>query len=221
MSAASDAANVPGFELVLVRHGRTEWNAGGRYQGHTDVPLDETGRRQARAIAHDLDGLDFALAVTSDLARARETAEIVLGPRALSLERDVRWREMRFGSWEGLTRAEIVERTPALRQSPAPRYVAPPDGESYAELDLRIGSALESVRARTPPGARALVATHAGPLHAVLRNLLGEAEAAALGVTFSPASITIFRVEARSAKLLALNRTPPPDERAGSLGSGE
>jgi len=192
---------------VLVRHGRTAWNADGRYQGHADVPLDETGRSQARDIARALEHVAFDCAVTSDLERARETAQIVVGPRKIVLERDARWRELNFGTWEGLTRGQIVARTPELQTTPAPPFVTPEGGESFARLRTRISSALDTVYERTPDGGRALVVTHAGPLHAVLRELLGDAEAAALGVVFVPASITKIRLDPDGATLLALNRS--------------
>lgn len=194
---------------MLVRHGRTEWNAGGRYQGQTDIALDDMGRLQAEALGRHFATTDFAFAVASDLSRARETAEYVLGSRAGGLQCDSRWREMRFGVWEGLTRSEIVARTPALRAAPAldPRFVTPENGESFAELTERVRAALATIAARTPCGGRALVATHAGPLHASLRILLGADAAAALGVTFAHASYTTLAVERGGARLLELNRT--------------
>jgi broad specificity phosphatase PhoE len=197
------------FELVIVRHGRTAWNAAGLYQGHTDIPLDETGRRQAAALGRALAGSAFTIAVASDLVRARETAEIVLGTRAEMLECDARWREMRFGAWEGLTREQILARAPAAGAASVPRLMTPEGGETFAELKRRIGAALEAIVRRAPAGSRALVATHAGPLHAALQILLGEPAASALNVKFVPASFTSFAIEAGTARLLELNRTPP------------
>ncbi|MBD5634335.1 MAG: histidine phosphatase family protein, partial [Candidatus Eremiobacteraeota bacterium] len=114
----------------MVRHGRTAWNATGRFQGHTDVPLDEEGRSQARGVARLLEAERFDVAVSSDLVRARETAEIVLGGGPPPVESDPRWREMRFGAWEGLVWNEIVERQPELaaRPSTTPRFYTPPGG---------------------------------------------------------------------------------------------
>jgi broad specificity phosphatase PhoE len=161
----------------------------------------------------------FDFAITSDLLRARETAEIVLGARSCPLETDPRWRELYFGAWEGLTRAEIDARTPPMSQGPPGtpvRFPTPEGGESFDAFNVRIAAALRSVRDRMRTGGRALVATHAGPLHAVLRGLLGEAEAAALDVKFVPASITTFVVEPHAARLTALNRTAAPLSSAGA-----
>jgi len=81
-------------ELVVVRHGATAWNRSGRFQGRTDVPLDDVGRAQARAVGAGLAGERFDLAVASDLGRARETAELALAGRPPARELDARFREM-------------------------------------------------------------------------------------------------------------------------------
>jgi broad specificity phosphatase PhoE len=199
------------FELVVVRHGRTAWNATGRFQGQTDVPLDDTGREQARGVAALLRGEHFARAIASDLGRARETAEIALAGQPPALEFDERWREMRFGSWEGLVWDEIVARQPdlATKSSTTPRFYTPPGGESFDDLCERIADALADIDARANDGDRVLVATHAGPLHALLRVALGNSEADALGVRFSPASVTRLALAPGSARIVDLNLTAP------------
>lgn len=98
--------------VIIWRHGRTEWNLAGRVQGQTDVPLDEVGREQARSAAARLASLRPSRIVTSDLARARDTAE-ELGRRAgVEVKTDVRFRERSFGVREGLTLAEAWEQFP-------------------------------------------------------------------------------------------------------------
>jgi broad specificity phosphatase PhoE len=199
------------FDLVVVRHGRTAWNAAGRFQGHTDVPLDDAGRAQAAAIGAALAGETFARAVASDLTRARETAEIVLGERDVRLDLDPRWREMRFGTWEGLTWTEIVARYPALANRPPAgvRFYTPEGGESFDALCERVASALADLDAEAEDGTRVLIATHAGPLHALLRVALGADAADALAVRFSPASITRIALAPAGASLVELNHTLP------------
>jgi len=189
------------YELVVVRHGRTSWNESGRFQGHADIPLDETGRTQARALHAYLSNRTFARAIASDLGRARETAQIVLGGRALELETDVRWREMRFGTWEGLTWAEIVARHPehAERSAKAPKFFTPVGGESFGDVCERVGEAVRDLSDRARDGDLVLIGTHAGPLHALLRVTLGATEADALGVRFDP----------EGARVLELNRSAP------------
>jgi alpha-ribazole phosphatase len=199
------------FDLVVVRHGRTAWNATGRFQGQTDVPLDDEGRAQARAVAEMLRDARIDRAFASDLSRARETAEIVLAPHDATLAFDRRWREMRFGTWEGLVWSEIVERQPELaeRSSSSPRFYTPPGGESFDELCSRIEAALDAVDAAVADGETVLVATHAGPLHALLKVALGSGEAEALGVKFAPASTTRIAFASDGARVVELNRTAP------------
>lgn len=193
----------------MVRHGRTAWNVNGRFQGHTDIPLDEIGRAQAKALGDALRAERFARIVASDLSRARETAELVRAGREVEIEFDPRWREMRFGTWEGLTWSEIVARYPqfAERSATGARFFTPEGGESFDELCERIGQALAAIEEHAHDGDRILVATHAGPLHALLRVALGESEADALKVRFSPASITRLAFDAAGARVVELNRT--------------
>ncbi len=101
-------------QLICVRHGRTAWNADKRFQGHTDIPLDDEGRAQATALAALLRNERIDAAASSDLARAAETARIVLGPRDVALRLDPDWREMQFGDWEGLTWEQILAANPQL-----------------------------------------------------------------------------------------------------------
>src|SRR4029078_6301282 len=89
--------------LLLVRHGETDWNAPGRLQGHTDRPLNDYGRRQARELADRLGDDGIAAIYASDLSRAKETAEIVGARLGLPVVIDADLRERNWGSWEGLT----------------------------------------------------------------------------------------------------------------------
>ncbi|HYG70238.1 MAG TPA: histidine phosphatase family protein, partial [Anaeromyxobacteraceae bacterium] len=90
--------------LFLVRHGETDWNVAGRWQGQTDIPLNEAGRAQARELARRMRGEGIATIAASDLLRARETAEIVAAELGLEVRiLDHRLREQSFGAFEGLT----------------------------------------------------------------------------------------------------------------------
>jgi len=175
------------------------------------VPLDDVGRAQARGLAALLVQDAFDRAIASDLSRARETAELALAGRGPAVAIDARWREMHFGAWEGLRWDEIVARYPELatQSSVRPRFYAPAGGESFDELCARVRDALASIDSRVRDGAKVLVATHAGPLHALLHVALGADEAAALGVKFSPASVTRLQLEPRGARILELNHVAP------------
>src|SRR5206468_4788215 len=113
VTAAAPAVAVP--RVLVWRHGRTEWNAEGRFQGQLDPPLDERGRRQAAQAAPYLAaGLtpEDTVVVSSDLVRAAETARSLTGLLGGPLRLDERLREHGMGSWEGLTRAEVADRFP-------------------------------------------------------------------------------------------------------------
>ncbi|MGQ9779611.1 MAG: alpha-ribazole phosphatase [Bacillota bacterium] len=160
--------------LFLVRHGRTAWNAAGRFTGQMDLPLDEAGRAQAEALAELLAGVEFDLAITSDLTRAEETARRILAGRKVPLFFDPRLREASFGRWEGRTYAEIAAEDPVLLKTweDDPERVAPPGGESLADLAARVGTVLAEVL-REHEGATVLFVTHGGPARVLLCLVLG------------------------------------------------
>lgn len=200
------------MEIVCVRHGRTAWNAERRFQGRADIPLDEEGRAQARALAAHLQPESFDLALTSDLGRAAETAGFICAGRALVLERDPDLREMAFGVWEGLTWDEIVARTPDLdyANEKAPRYYTPENGESFAELTARSVRAFERIVARLEPEGRALVVSHAGVMHALVGGIFGSESELTMGLKFLPASIMrLTGSPAAGWSLAAVNETAP------------
>ena len=147
--------------LLLVRHGETDWNAAGRLQGHTDRPLNAYGREQAKALAARLAGEDVAAIYASDLARARETAEIVGERLGLAVELDPDLREKDWGNWEGLT---AVERDRV-------EFV----GESTEAHQERLLRALRRISERHPGEGRVLVVTHGGSMRRVQTAALGMA----------------------------------------------
>lgn len=201
------------MELVCVRHGRTAWNAVRRFQGRTDIPLDDEGRAQARALAAHLADERFDFALSSDLSRAAATAAAIGRACGVAIEPEPRLREMQFGSWEGLTWVEIVARTPGLAgQSPtAPAIYRPGDGESFDDVSERIRPVLAELTARLKANGRALLVSHAGVMHALLRVALDELDEASLGVTFLPASI--MRLSGNGSlpwRLDRVNEVAPP-----------
>jgi len=199
--------------LVAVRHGRTAWNAERRFQGHTEVPLDATGLAQAAALAAHLRDEAFDAAISSDLTRALATGQrIVREHPGLAVAPDPRWREMMFGAWEGLTWPEIIERFPGTAAAPnsGGAFVTPPEGESFEAVCTRVAAAVACLRADFSGGGTVLLATHAGPLHALLRVALGADAAAALAVRFEPASLTRLRFHADGVEVRELNVVPAP-----------
>jgi 2,3-bisphosphoglycerate-dependent phosphoglycerate mutase len=147
--------------LLLVRHGETDWNAEGRLQGHTDRPLSDFGRRQAHELAEELDDEELEAIYSSDLARARETAEIVGRKLGLPTVLDPDLREKDWGTWEGLTAAER-DRVEFV-------------GESTEAHRDRILDALRRISERHPGNGRVLVVTHGGSMRRVQTAAMGMA----------------------------------------------
>ena len=172
MSPALPAIAVP--RLVLWRHGRTEWNATGRFQGQLDPPLDEVGRNQAILAAPHLvaAGLphDGTVVVSSDLSRAAETAATLTALLGVPLLFDERLREHGMGAWEGLTREEVGERYPdQLADWMAGRPVRGRGGEEPEVVADRAVAALADL----PPAEIAVVVTHGGTAGRLVERLLG------------------------------------------------
>ncbi len=127
------------MRLILVRHGQTEWNAGGRYQGQSNVALSDTGRKQAKFLAERFPVKPLDAIYTSDLDRAKETAECVGEKLGVSVRPEKAFRELSFGDWEGLTYQEISSRWPkeAEKLFTAPDELVIPHGETFQELQKR------------------------------------------------------------------------------------
>jgi broad specificity phosphatase PhoE len=150
--------------ILLARHGETDWNRDGIWQGWADPPLNETGRAQARELAEQLRSVPFDAVYSSDLRRAHETAEIVAAPHAVPVIADAGLREIDIGSWSGLTRAEIDERFPTGER---------PDGETRDQHAARVLDAVERI-ARANPGRRILLVTHGGTMRALHGHVTDE-----------------------------------------------
>jgi broad specificity phosphatase PhoE len=151
--------------LLLVRHGETDWNRTGRWQGHSNTPLNELGRQQARELAESLDGVDVVY--SSDLARARETAEILAERLGIEVRYDPRLRERSFGAWEGLTSTEIEERfEEAHRRWQAGEAPGADDAEPFDEFGRRVQSFLADVLERHPDET-VLVIGHGGSIRVI------------------------------------------------------
>ena len=161
--------------IHLARHGQTAYNAEGRFQGHLPVPLDDTGRAQARDLAETVAAVAVRTLVCSPLARARETAEIVGARIGLVPEEDARFTETDTGDWTDRSFAEIKAEDPEgfhryEISDPTFRY---PGGESFAEQSDRVQAGLEDLRAR-PAALPALVVCHRGVIRLALAVALGD-----------------------------------------------
>lgn len=187
--------------LLLARHGETSWNALGMLQGHTDIPLNQAGRDQARVLAEALAGHALGAVWTSDLARARETGQIVAQHLGLGeLQQDVELRERAFGVFEGLTRAQCSERHPEAWAAWQAHNQAPPGGEPSARAVIRLGQALERIAEAAT--ATTLVVSHGGVMRLWLSSVLGSAlpligNGETWRIEFAPAGARVTRLAAQ------------------------
>ena len=164
---------MPRKQVVLWRHGRTRWNLEDRFQGHTDVALDATGQAQAERAAPLLAALNPVAIVTSDLQRARETAEALGRLAGVAVTSDERLRETYGGTWQGLT----VEEIRALDSHAYARWRAGEDvpaggAETRSDVARRVVPAILDALAPVPAGETLVVVTHGGSARAAIGSLL-------------------------------------------------
>jgi probable phosphoglycerate mutase len=161
--------------LVLVRHGQTAWNLEGRAQGHTDVPLDETGRAQAVALAPQIAAMAPSALWSSDLLRARQTAAVVAEATGLELRLDRRLREFDVGERAGLTIAEFAEQFPEAHAAWRDGHITGglPGAETVDDVTARMVPALQEIWDATAPGDTTVVVAHGASLRVSLLAFLG------------------------------------------------
>ncbi|GAA2306896.1 histidine phosphatase family protein [Nonomuraea roseoviolacea subsp. roseoviolacea] len=154
--------------IVCLRHGQTLWNVEHRFQGHSDIPLDETGQAQAARAASLLASLRPSMIVSSDLQRANDTALALGRLVGLDVAVDKDFRERGGGQWEGLTRDEIAARWPE-------EYVAweAPDGEPVTDVAARVAAAMRRWAARLDDDGLLVIASHGAALRLGICELLG------------------------------------------------
>lgn len=160
--------------LILWRHGRTQWNKEQRFQGQTDVPLDEIGVAQAQRAAQLLQHLSPHYLVSSDLQRAHKTAQELARLTNLEIQLDQDFRETAHGEWEGLTYCELQEKyKETYRRWSAGTEIRPGDtGETRIEVASRMVRGIERHLAKIDDGETIVVATHGGAARAAVAQLL-------------------------------------------------
>ncbi len=156
--------------FYLIRHGETEWNLTGRWQGYADEPLNDTGRAQAQRLAERLHGagIAFHALYSSDLLRAWETARTVGMAVGLAPQPLLALREINVSAWSGLTGAEVRTRDPEIfARIESGEDLPRGGGERFADLYRRVVGAVELLSAEHPHASLAIV-THGGPVRAIL-----------------------------------------------------
>jgi len=168
---------VSAIRIFLVRHGETEWNRIPRFQGRSDVPLNQMGREQARALAMALQDEPIQAVYSSPLARALETANIIKDYHpSIPLFEEPGFIEMDLGAFEGMEPQDWIEKYPHLRKvwQETPSSIKMPGGESLQEVQKRAMEALEQITQNYPPRSTVLVASHNFVIRTILCRALGE-----------------------------------------------
>lgn len=170
--------------FFLFRHGETDWNAEGRFQGHLDIPLNVTGREQARELGLKLRGMNLEVIVSSDLSRALETARIVAEVLRLDpakIHQDPGIREAHLGDAQGLTLDEIREK---LGHDLLSRWrsnqvsdadISYPGGETGTQVLERVTTSLQRIVDQNPHWKRVGIATHGGVIRRFVHRILSDA----------------------------------------------
>ncbi len=198
------------MRFLLIRHGETTWNATGRSQGQTDVPLSERGRAQAAALSARLTAEPLVEVVSSDLLRAQQTADVIAQAHpGVSRAVDQRLREMSLGDWEGLRTEEIVERFGDQRDAwrEHPESFQMPNGESFTELNVRVTLAIEELMARHSSGGTVAVVSHGYALLSYFVGMLGMPTAGFRTLWLDPTGICEVRLESSGPVLRRFNDT--------------
>ena len=201
--------SAPAHRLILVRHGETDYNRAGRYQGHLDIPLNELGLRQAEAISRRLAAWPLVRCYSSDLTRSLQTARAIATPHGLTVEPVADLREAHLGNLQGeLIRAgnarlgdagSLVQRTDVRAR--------PPDGESVLDVRRRVRRFLQRLHGELPeiPPGDVVVVGHGGSLQALTAVALGLSARDGHIFRFRNCGLTIIASDARGHPTLAIH----------------
>ena len=180
--------------LILVRHGQTAANREFRYIGARDDALTEHGQAQAKALAEALSMLSIAAIYSSPRQRAYHTASPIAAHHGLTVQIIDALRECDFGTWEGLSRAEVLARSPQdaehLRAWERDTTIAPPGGESLDAMHRRVSSAVENL-VQAHPDQTIVLVSHVGPIKAMLCTALNAPVSSAFRIFLDPATISV------------------------------
>jgi len=160
--------------LFLIRHGETDWNVEGRYQGQADPPLNDRGLRQAHELGDKLASVNLDLLYTSPLLRSEQTAEIISRKLAIPFYKDERLMEINQGKWQTRLRSEIEALYPDLfrRWETDPWEVTPPGGESLEQVGQRVFAAIDELLQKHS-GKRIGIVSHRIPIALIKMRFQG------------------------------------------------
>lgn len=194
------------MKLYIIRHGQTDWNVAGKVQGRKDIPLNEQGRMQARALAAGMARRPVTAVYSSPQIRALETAQFIAEPLKLTVQCLPQLMEISYGSWEGRTAQDILTTDAELYESwwKHPATVAPPGGETLEQVDQRCRLAWEYIQNRMT-GDTAVVSHGSTLAHFIVHLLEGQPEAREIIVGNASITTIDYSPEEGICKLMELN----------------
>jgi len=180
--------------LFLIRHGETVANRSFRYIGARDEALSERGEQQIVQLAAAMAPLTLSMIYSSPLQRAHRTASAIAIAHELDVTITDELRECSFGTWEGMSRAEVLERSPEdaqrLQAWEHDATIAPPEGESFAEMQARVRAFVEEL-VQTHAGEALALVSHVGPIKVLLASALDVPISASFRIFLDPATISV------------------------------
>jgi alpha-ribazole phosphatase len=193
--------------ILLIRHGQTDFNATGRWQGHLDVPLNETGKAQAEALAKRVENWPVSAIYSSDLKRAAMTAVYLAETWGLTPIYDPAWRERDVGVFEGRATNELQQEYPEVWANIRKGIYDIPGSESNTSLQSRAVAAYEKVVSSYPAEMVAVV-SHGGTLNTVVSHILGLPRGQVGRLNFrGNTGLTIIEINDRGPRLTMINDT--------------
>jgi alpha-ribazole phosphatase len=194
--------------IYLVRHGQTAWNKEEIFRGRTDVPLDETGRKQAELAGQYFKGMEIHAVYSSPLSRARETAEAIARVHHLKVEPLEAMTDMSFGDWEGHAHQEVREKDAETYRQwvESPHVVRLPGGESLDDVRARSMTSLEEL-VRNQPGKKLVLVSHRVVCKVLICAILGLDNSHFWQITQDTAAINLIQYKNGKYILSLMNET--------------
>ena len=192
------------MKLYIIRHGQTDWNVEGKIQGRQDIPLNDMGRRQARALADGMKSRPVASVYSSPQKRAMETAEAIAGPLGLTVKAVPQLMEIGYGDWEGRSAEDILTTDRELYESwwQHPATVAPPGGETLNQVDERCRQAWDMIRSGMKGDT---IFINNSKSHFIVHLLEGQPEAKEIVVSNASITTMDYDPESGACRLVDLN----------------
>jgi broad specificity phosphatase PhoE len=197
---------MPGLDLILVRHGLTDWNEEGRLMGRLPIALNSRGRSQAQAVADALAGLRLRSVFASPQLRAQETAAMIAPRHGLSVQTDEALSEVWLGRWQEKSSSELAADPDVQRFRDDPTHVCDAFEPASAVHERMVGF-VESLRPTASESACVLV-SHGDPLRILVAHQLGMPLSTYRRLAIDPGSVTILRLHGRGDRVLTLNWSP-------------